>query len=180
MGVNARLRCEIAESHFYKLKLLPHSLFAVFGKIALGLGLMSGAINILALTGVFFMLQVYDRVIPSRSLSTLMGLVIVAATLYAFLGVLDILRSRLMVRANRLVDVRLSPTVFSSIHFVEHRTGANDGLQYLRDLDHLRSFLASPGRPHFWMPHGFLSMSGFAFYSTSGSELRFFVVQSSF
>ncbi len=48
------------------------------------IALSSGVINILALTGSFFMLQVYDRVIPSKSMPTLVGLVIVAGALYVF------------------------------------------------------------------------------------------------
>lgn len=58
----------------------------------LGVGAMSGMLNVLALTGSFFMLQVYDRVIPSRSVPTLIGLCILVVLLYAFQGVLDALR----------------------------------------------------------------------------------------
>ena len=45
-------------------------------------GLMSGMSNILMLTGSIFMLEVYDRVLPSRSIPTLVGLVILAAGLF--------------------------------------------------------------------------------------------------
>ena len=49
----------------------------------IAIGLMSGMSNILMLTGAIFMLEVYDRVLPSRSVPTLVGLVILAAGLYA-------------------------------------------------------------------------------------------------
>ena len=64
----------------------------------IGIGMTSCFINILALTGSFFMLQVYDRVIPARSLPTLVGLGIITLTLFAFLGLLELLRSLVLAR----------------------------------------------------------------------------------
>jgi ABC-type protease/lipase transport system fused ATPase/permease subunit len=52
----------------------------------ISIGLMSGMSNILMLTGAFFMLEVYDRVLPSRSVPTLVGLVMLAAGLYTAQG----------------------------------------------------------------------------------------------
>ena len=49
----------------------------------LGVGLMSGMINLLYLTGSFFMLEIYDRVLPSRSVPTLIGLAVIAAVLFS-------------------------------------------------------------------------------------------------
>src|SRR3990172_2471408 len=57
--------------------------------VFLGVGLFSGVINVLALTGSFYMLQIYDRVLPSRSVPTLVGLSLLMAGLYAALGALD-------------------------------------------------------------------------------------------
>ena len=57
-----------------------------------GVGVMSGMINILYLTGSFFMLEVYDRVLPSRSVPTLVGLVDAGrCRCIAFQGVLDLI-----------------------------------------------------------------------------------------
>ena len=56
--------------------------------------LISGVVNILALTGSFYMLQVYDRVSGSRSIPTLVALSSLAAGLYLFQGVLDVLGAR--------------------------------------------------------------------------------------
>ena len=50
------------------------------------------------LTGAIFMLEVYDRVLPSRSVPTLVGLIILAGGLFAALGLLDMIRARILVR----------------------------------------------------------------------------------
>ena len=58
----------------------------------IGVGVMSCMINLLYLTGSIFMLEVYDRVLPSRSVPTLVGLVILAGGLYIAQGGLDLIR----------------------------------------------------------------------------------------
>ncbi|ANT54784.1 MULTISPECIES: type I secretion system permease/ATPase [Mesorhizobium] len=122
-----------------------------------GIGLMSGVVNILALTGSFFMLQVYDRVIPGRSMPTLVGLALLAGMLYAFQGALELIRSRLLVRIGLALDARLSNQVYLALMRLPLRTKLDgDGLQSLRDLDQVRSFLSSAGPTAFfdlpWMP----------------------------
>ena len=77
----------------------------------IAVGLMSGLINILYLTGSFYMLEVYDRVLPSRSVPTLVALSVLALTLFAFQGVLDVIRSRILVRVAATLDERLSSRV---------------------------------------------------------------------
>lgn len=111
-----------------------------------GIFLMSGVVNILALTGSFFMLQVYDRVVPGRSVPTLVGLAVFAATLFVFQGVLELIRSRLMVRLGQGLDAELSPSVYSALMRLPLRAKLpGDGLQPLRDLDQVRSFVGSAG-----------------------------------
>jgi ABC-type protease/lipase transport system fused ATPase/permease subunit len=61
-------------------------------------GLISAMSNVLMLTGAVFMLQVYDRVLPSRSVPTLIGLAVLAVGLYAALGLLDLIRGRILTR----------------------------------------------------------------------------------
>jgi PrtD family type I secretion system ABC transporter len=121
------------------------------------IGLFTAAINILMLTGSFFMLQVYDRVIPSRSVPTLFGLIILVSMLYAFQGVLDFIRQRLLVRAARGLDERLSRHAYEAIVQLPLTLGAaRDGLQPVRDLDQIRSFLSGLGPTALfdlpWMP----------------------------
>ncbi|MBB3289337.1 MULTISPECIES: type I secretion system permease/ATPase [unclassified Rhizobium] len=111
-----------------------------------GIALASAAINILALTGSFFMLQVYDRVIPSRSLPTLSGLVIIVAVLFLFQGIIEFLRSMLLVRIGMSLDERLNKKVFRSLLFLPTRKQtSDDGLQSVRDLEQIRSFLSGNG-----------------------------------
>src|ERR1700755_989341 len=62
----------------------------------IGVGIMSCAINVLYLTGSIFMLEVYDRVLPSRSVPTLIGLAILAGGMYLGQGLLDLLRGRIL------------------------------------------------------------------------------------
>lgn len=118
---------------------------------------MSGVVNVLALTGSFFMLQVYDRVIPGRSVPTLIGLAVFAGTLFVFQGVLELIRSRLLVRIGMALDARLSGQVYTALMRLPLRTKLpGDGLQSLRDLDQVRSFLSSTGPTALfdlpWMP----------------------------
>src|SRR4051794_34436698 len=79
---------------------------------AIGLVAFSILINVLYLTGSFYMLQVYDRVIPSRSVPTLVALTILAAVLYAGQSAMDYFRAKILTRMARTLDERLSPRVF--------------------------------------------------------------------
>src|SRR5712675_1148408 len=112
----------------------------------LGVGVMSCMINLLYLTGSFFMLEVYDRVLPSRSVPTLVGLIILAGGLYIAQGVLDLIRGRILGRIGTSLDEALNARVFDTIVRLPLMVGArNEGLQPLRDLDNIRSFLSSMG-----------------------------------
>src|SRR6266851_705791 len=109
-------------------------------------GLMSGMSNILMLTGAFFMLEIYDRVLPSRSVPTLVGLVVLAAGLYIAQGVLDLIRGRILGRIGTSLDEALNARVFETVVRLPLMVGGrNEGLQPLRDLDNVRSFLGSMG-----------------------------------
>jgi PrtD family type I secretion system ABC transporter len=123
----------------------------------LGVALVSAVINVLTLTGSFFMLEVYDRVIPGRSLATLVGLGILALGLYAFQGVLDAIRGRILARIGIWLDHRLNRKVFDAIVSLPLMLRAkSSGQQPVRDLDQVRGFLAGPGPSALfdlpWMP----------------------------
>src|SRR4029078_2244866 len=81
----------------------------------IGVGLMSCMINLLYLTGSIFMLEVYDRVLPSRSIPTLVGLIILAGGLYIAQGVLDMIRVRILGRVGTALDEALNKRVFDTI-----------------------------------------------------------------
>ena len=123
----------------------------------IGVGIMSCMINLLYLTGSIFMLEVYDRVIPSRSVATLVGLVALCGGLYIAQGILDMIRGRILGRIGTSLDEALNARVFETIVRLPLLVGArNDGLQPLRDLDAVRSFLGSMGPGAFfdlpWLP----------------------------
>jgi ATP-binding cassette subfamily C protein PrsD len=111
-----------------------------------GIGLLSGLINVLMLTGSFYMLEIYDRVLPGRSVPTLVALTILVAILFAFLGVLELIRGRVLVRIGAFLDRSLSGRIYDSIVRLPMRVGRrNDGIQPLRDLDQIRTFVSSQG-----------------------------------
>jgi ATP-binding cassette subfamily C protein len=112
----------------------------------IGVAVFSGVINLLMLTGSFYMLEVYDRVLPSRSIATLIGLTVLAATVFIFLGIIDLIRARVLARIGASLDEALSARVFDAIVRLPLKAGVrNDGLQSLRDLDALRTFLSGLG-----------------------------------
>src|SRR6478609_1139109 len=122
-----------------------------------GVGLMSCMINLLYLTGSIFMLEVYDRVLPSRSIPTLVGLIVLASFLYMAQGVLDMIRNRILGRIGTALDEALNKRVFDTIVRLPLLVGnRNEGLQPLRDLDNVRSFLGGMGPSAFfdlpWLP----------------------------
>src|SRR3954471_11580662 len=112
----------------------------------LGVGAMSCMINLLYLTGSFFLLEVYDRVLASRSVPTLVGLCVLAGGLYVAQGILDLIRGRILVRIGTSLDEALSGRVFETVVRLPLIAGGNnEGLQPLRDLDNIRSFLSGAG-----------------------------------
>jgi PrtD family type I secretion system ABC transporter len=126
-------------------------------RIFWGLAVFSGLSNLLMLTGSFFMLQVYDRVLPGRSIPTLVALLFLATVLYAFQGGLDLVRNRISSRIGRYFDATLGGRVFDSMVRLPLKTrGDGDGMQPLRDLDQVRSFLSGGGPTALfdlpWMP----------------------------
>src|SRR3977135_3005526 len=73
--------------------------------------LFSGVVNMLMLAGPLYMLQIYDRVLSSRSVPTLVALSVFLMGAFGFQAALEVIRSRLVVRIASLLDVRLGTTV---------------------------------------------------------------------
>ena len=130
---------------------------AKYRGVIVGLGLMSGLVNLLALTGSLYMMQVYDRVLPSRSIPTLIGLTVVMVILYCAHGGLDFIRTRIMARVGLKIDTALRAKVFDAVLILPLRSRQEaGGLQPIRDLDQIRSFLSGLGPTAFfdlpWIP----------------------------
>ena len=123
----------------------------------ISVGLFSLVINLLMLTGPLFMLQIYDRVLSSGSVATLVALAVIVLVLYGFFGALKALRSRVLFRVARGLDAELASSTFLADVSMPLRAGAlGERMEPVRDLDRLRQFCASPGPTAFfdlpWMP----------------------------
>jgi ATP-binding cassette, subfamily C, bacterial PrsD len=106
----------------------------------------SSIVNILMLTGSIYMLQVYDRVLSSRAVPTLIGLSIIAVIAFALQGIMDASRQKLLGRIGALVDERLAPLAAKAMILTPLRGGKpSDAVQPMRDLDSLRGFLGGLG-----------------------------------
>lgn len=120
--------------------------FAGCSSAFVGIGLMSAVVNVLYLTGSLFMMEVYDRVLPSRSLPTLVALLAIVVVLYAFQGLFDALRGRLLVRIADRLDQALSPRIYDAIVGLQMQAPISARYaQPLRDLDTIRAFLSGSG-----------------------------------
>jgi PrtD family type I secretion system ABC transporter len=122
-------------------------------------GVFSAFINILMLTGPVYMLQVYDRVLSSGSVTTLVGLFGIVIVLYGFLGIYDFLRARLLSRAALRLDARVGDEAFRfalRAGSAGGRMRIDPGAQPVRDLELVRGFLGSPAVTGLfdlpWMP----------------------------
>ena len=123
----------------------------------IGIGVFSVLINVLMLTGSLYMLEVYDRVLPSRSVPTLVGLSILTAALFIFQALLDLTRGRLLVRVGNQLDFEIGPRIYDLIVRLPLRSRqGSDSIQPVRDLDTIRSFLSGTGPTAFfdlpWLP----------------------------
>lgn len=110
------------------------------------IGVFSSAVNLLMLTGSIYMLQVYDRVLSSRSLSTLAALSAIVMGAYILQGALDGIRQKMLGRLATSFDQVLSPlTARAAVILPARGAKPQEALQPMRDLDTLRTFLSSLG-----------------------------------
>jgi ATP-binding cassette subfamily C protein len=122
----------------------------------IGIFVMSALVNLLYLTGSFFMLEVYDRVLPSRSVPTLLALSFLALVLYCFQAALDLIRNRILVRTGAVMDQALTERVFEKALRMSTSSKANLSQQPSQDLDTIRNFIGNGGPIAFfdlpWIP----------------------------
>ncbi|TWH32176.1 MULTISPECIES: type I secretion system permease/ATPase [unclassified Aminobacter] len=128
-----------------------------FRSVAVFLFLMSGIINILALTGAFYMLQIYDRALTSASIPTLLAISLLAVGLYFFQGLFDILRSQILVRVGARLDRKVAPLAHQvAVDMPRFGFSTAEALERGRDVDTVRGFLGGQGPVALfdlpWMP----------------------------
>jgi ABC-type protease/lipase transport system fused ATPase/permease subunit len=110
-----------------------------------GVAVFSAAVNILMLAGPLFMLEVYDRVLPSGSVPTLLILLTFVVGVYAMQSFIDAVRGRLLVRMGASLDMQLGPRVYGTLVRLAVRRGASESLRPVRDLEAVRAFLSGLG-----------------------------------
>ncbi|MCP5036893.1 MAG: type I secretion system permease/ATPase [Rhodobacteraceae bacterium] len=102
-------------------------------------------VNLLMLTGPIFMLQIYDRVLGSRSEETLLALFILMGFLFAAMGMLDFLRGRVLARIGITFQNRLETRVFAAVLAkASHSPRPDQVANSLRDLDAVQKLVGSP------------------------------------
>jgi ABC-type protease/lipase transport system fused ATPase/permease subunit len=112
-----------------------------------GVAMNSAVVNLLMLAGPLYMLQIYDRVLSSRSVPTLVALSIFLVGAYGFQAVLDVIRTRVVVRSAALLDHRLGASVHDAVlRLAIHSRNPGDASQPVRDLDQIRAFMTGSGR----------------------------------
>jgi len=109
--------------------------------------LLSAVLNVLLLGGSFYMMLVYDSVLPSHSLPTLFGLLAMIVVVYAFQSLFDNMRSRILSDVANAFARRLSGRVQQAIasSTLAGQRSPGDGLGAMRDLEQIRSFMANGG-----------------------------------
>ncbi|MEQ5817768.1 type I secretion system permease/ATPase [Halomonas sp. SCS19] len=123
-----------------------------FGYVAL----FSLFINLLMLVPPLYMLQVYDRVLTTRSQETLWMLTLVVVLLFLVMGGLELMRSRILVRVGNRLDALISPRLYSAMFKRTLSSPGKPSAQPLNDLTSLRQFLSGNGLFAFfdapWVP----------------------------
>ena len=130
-GGGAEIRSALAESR----------------RLFVSIGLFSVFVNLLMLTGPLFMLQIYDRVLTSRSEATLVALIGIVAFLFLMMGLLDHARARVLARAGARFQARLDARVLGAILTRAGRSPASRSAPAtgLADLESMQRFASGPG-----------------------------------
>lgn len=122
----------------------------------IAVGVFSFLINLLMLLPAIYMLQVYDRVMASRSLETLAMITLIILAMFAVMGVLQVLRSRVLVRVSVRLDRELTDRIFSAMFRRSLNAPGSDSAQAMADATTLRQFITGQGLLAFfdapWIP----------------------------
>ncbi|PWB34088.1 type I secretion system permease/ATPase [Pseudomonas sp. SDI] len=133
MDKKSRTRSEFTEV-FFRLR---HTFYSLAG--------FSGVINVLMLAPAIYMLQVYDRALVSSNLTTLLMLTILIVGLYTLLAMLEVVRTRVLIRVGNRLDMALNQRVFTAAFERNLRRAGGTPAQALQDLAQVRQFLTGNG-----------------------------------
>jgi len=138
------------------MTVVQQAFFLARGRI-IRVALFSGIVNVLTLSGSIYMLQVYDRVLPTKSFATLIGLSMLLIAAYTAQGFFDALRIRMLTRIGALFDQSLQRQIYDCIMALRLRGWDTASVtQPIRDLEVIRMFLSGMGPTAFldlpWVP----------------------------
>ena len=122
-----------------------HAFAARFQPHFVSAGGFSLVLNVLMLVPALFMLQVFDRVLTSRSIETLVMLAVLSVGALLFMAYLDVIRARLLTAAAVSLERLLGPRILADMIRRNAAPGAGEALHGLRDVNSLRAFLTGPG-----------------------------------
>lgn len=125
-------------------------------KAFLSVGFFSLSINLLMLVPAIYMLQLYDRVLTSRSEDTLYMLTLIVVILFITMGLLEFVRSRILIRVGNHLDQYLNENLFASMFKRSIQEPGHNSPQPINDMTSLRQFLTGNGLFAFfdapWLP----------------------------
>ncbi len=108
-------------------------------------GFFSLFINILMLVPTFYMLQVYDRVMQSKSLDTLLLITLLVVALFAVLGILQFIRSAILIRVGNKIDLELNKMIYDKIFTQAKIAPGKVTARPITDLTKLRQYITGQG-----------------------------------
>lgn len=108
-------------------------------------GFFSLFINLLALVPALYMLQLYGRVLASRSETTLVMLTLLAVFFFVVMGLLEFIRSRILIRIGARMEAMLNQRLFDAMFRLSVNQPGSSGAQPLRDLTNIRQFMTGAG-----------------------------------
>lgn len=123
---------------------LRSSLVSLWPNFAIA-GLFSGVINLLYLSSPLYLMQVYNRVLVSENVPTLLLLTGILVVALLTMAALDALRAQVLIRCGLRLETLLAPRVFEALVLRSARHGFSRGAQQLREFDQFRSFVTGPG-----------------------------------
>ena len=106
----------------------------------IGAAVFSFLINVLYLAPTLYMLQIYDRVVPTAGRTTLLFVTLALALALATLSALDMVRNRLLVRASQRVDALIAPRILKQMMAADSAAAG----QAMRDFDSVRTAMSTP------------------------------------
>jgi len=127
-----------------------------YRKILIYLFFFSGLLSFLSIVPALYMFQIYDSVLTTRNVTTLLMLTLIVVFMYAFFWFLDWTRSQILIKLSNELDLKLRDKVFLSVLRRIVMSGSTSASQAFNDLTNLRQFLTGAGLTAFldlpWMP----------------------------